>query len=203
MGWMSVGGLVALMVGLVIIAPLLAAFSATMMVFVLSVLTLRCMAALTLCSSTSVHAPGEVEHRQRGLSRSPEMCTTEYHSSLIDRFFSPILTPAPHGDILKALTTTLVLSALAATSLHARANMELAQKYACTACHAVDKKLLGPAYNDVVKKYAGQKDAVASLSDSIRKGGSGKWGPVPMPAQPTLSDADVKTLATWILGGAK
>ena len=60
-----------------------------------------------------------------------------------------------------------------------------------------------PAYNDVVKKYAGQKDAVAVLSDSIRKGGMGKWGSVPMPAQPNLSDADVKTLATWILGGAK
>ena len=104
---------------------------------------------------------------------------------------------------MKALATAFVLSALAATSLPARANLELAQKNACTACHAVEKKVVGPAYNDVVKKYAGQKDAVALLSDSIRKGGSGKWGPVPMPAQPSLSDADVKTLATWILGGAK
>ena len=104
---------------------------------------------------------------------------------------------------MKALATTLVLSALAAASLPASANLELAQKNACTACHAVDKKLVGPAYNDVVKKYAGQKDAVAVLSDSIRKGGTGKWGPVPMPAQPNLSDADVKTLATWILGGAR
>ena len=104
---------------------------------------------------------------------------------------------------MKALATTLVLNALAAASLPAHANLELAQKNACTACHAVDKKQVGPAYNDVVKKYAGQKDAVAVLSDSIRKGGMGKWGPVPMPAQPNLSDADVKTLATWILGGAK
>ena len=89
----------------------------------------------------------------------------------------------------------------------ARANLELAQKNACTGCHAVDKKLVGPAYNNGVKKYAGQKDAVAVLSDSIRKGGAGKWGPMPvpmpMPAQPGLSDADVKTLATWILGSAR
>jgi cytochrome c len=93
--------------------------------------------------------------------------------------------------------------ALAATTLPARANLELAQKNACTACHAADKKIVGPSYQDVAKKYAGQKDAVAALSESIRKGGAGKWGPVPMPAQPALSDADVKTLATWVLGGAK
>ncbi|MFN7692890.1 MAG: c-type cytochrome [Burkholderiales bacterium] len=85
----------------------------------------------------------------------------------------------------------------------AQANLQLAQKQACMACHAVDKKVLGPSYQDVAKKYAGQKDAVAQLAASISKGGSGKWGPVPMPAQPNLSEADAKTLATWILGGAK
>lgn len=67
----------------------------------------------------------------------------------------------------------------------------------------VDKKVLGPAYQDVAKKYAGQKDAVAQISESIRKGSSGKWGAIPMPAQPALSDADLKTLATWISDGAK
>jgi cytochrome c len=98
-----------------------------------------------------------------------------------------------------AFAATLLLS----TSLPATANLELAQKNACTACHAVDKKVVGPAYQDVAKKYAGQKDALALVSESIHKGGSGKWGPVPMPAQPALSDADVKALATWVLGGAK
>lgn len=93
--------------------------------------------------------------------------------------------------------------ALALTALPVRANLELAQKNACTGCHAMDKKIVGPAYQDVAKKYAGQKDAVALLSESIRKGGSGKWGPVPMPAQPALSDADVKALAAWVLGGGK
>lgn len=97
----------------------------------------------------------------------------------------------------------VLAAALAATSLPALANLELAQKNACTGCHAVDKKVVGPAYQDVAGKYAGQKDAVVVLSDSIRKGGSGKWGPVPMPAQPALSDADLQALAAWVLGGAK
>lgn len=101
-------------------------------------------------------------------------------------------------------TLAAVTAVVAAVSaMPAQANLALAQKNACTACHAVDKKVLGPAYQDVVKKYAAQKDAVAQLSDSIRKGGAGKWGPVPMPAQPSLSEADAKTLAEWILSGAK
>jgi cytochrome c len=93
--------------------------------------------------------------------------------------------------------------ALSAAALPAQASLELAQTNACMACHAVDKKVVGPAYQEVARKYAGQKDAVALLSDSIRTGGAGKWGPVPMPAQPALSDGDIKTLATWVLGGAK
>lgn len=83
------------------------------------------------------------------------------------------------------------------------ANLALAQKNACMACHAVDKKLVGPSYQDVAKKYAGQKDAEADLAKNIKAGGSGKWGPVPMPAQPNLSEADAKTLAAWVLAGAK
>lgn len=85
----------------------------------------------------------------------------------------------------------------------AQANMQLAQKNACLACHAVDKKLVGPSYQDLAKKYAGQSDAVAKLTESIKKGGSGKWGAIPMPAQPNLSDADAKTLAEWVMSGAK
>jgi cytochrome c len=90
---------------------------------------------------------------------------------------------------------------LAATPVFA--SKELATKNACLACHAADKKLVGPSYQDVSKKYAGQKDAEAALAKSIKAGGSGKWGPVPMPAQAALSDADAKTLAAWVLAGAK
>ena len=97
----------------------------------------------------------------------------------------------------------LLICTLTAACLPAHANLELAQRNTCTACHAVDKKVVGPGYRDIAKKYADSKDAVAMLSESIRKGGMGKWGPVPMPAQTTLSDADARTLAGWIMGGAK
>ena len=100
----------------------------------------------------------------------------------------------------------LIFAAVAVSALvpaPAFANTDLAKKNACMACHAVDKKLVGPSYQDVAKKYSGQKDAAANLAKSIKAGGSGKWGPVPMPAQAGLSDADALTLATWILAGAK
>ena len=88
-----------------------------------------------------------------------------------------------------------------AAAAAAMANLALAQKNACMACHAVDKKLVGPSYQDVAKKYAGK--SADELAKSIKAGGSGKWGAVPMPAQAALSDADAKTLAAWVLGGAK
>jgi cytochrome c len=62
---------------------------------------------------------------------------------------------------------------------------------------------VGPSYQDVAKKYSGQKDAESLLAASIKKGGVGKWGPVPMPAQAALSDADAKALAAWVLAGGK
>ena len=96
----------------------------------------------------------------------------------------------------------LVLTAAVVAS-PAWASADLAQKNACMSCHAVAKKLVGPSYNDVAKKYAGQKDAAATLAKSIKAGGAGKWGPVPMPSQPALSDADALTLANWVLAGAK
>ena len=96
---------------------------------------------------------------------------------------------------------TVTVAALA--SVPAQASKELAQKNACLACHAADKKLVGPAYQDVAKKYSGQKDVEATLAKSIKAGGAGKWGPVPMPAQTALSDADASSLAAWIMAGAK
>jgi cytochrome c len=98
---------------------------------------------------------------------------------------------------------TAAVAAMLAAPMLAQANLALAQKNACMACHGVDKKVVGPAYQDVAKKYAGQADAQAKVEASIRAGGSGKWGAVPMPAQAQLSDADVKTLTAWILSGAK
>lgn len=103
---------------------------------------------------------------------------------------------------------TLKLGALVAAvglllPLASHASLELAQKNACMACHAVATKVVGPAYQVVAKKYKGQKDAEAMVTASIKKGGSGKWGAVPMPPQAALSDADAKALAKWILSTAK
>ena len=93
----------------------------------------------------------------------------------------------------------LALAALAAVSVPALADQALATAKNCMACHAVDKKLVGPAYKDVAAKYAGQKDAVDRLAAKILKGGSGVWGPVPMPANAQVNEAEAKKLAAWVL----
>jgi cytochrome c len=93
-----------------------------------------------------------------------------------------------------------LLAAVAVAATPALANEELAKKNACTACHAIDKKMVGPAYKDVAKKYAGDKAAEARLVDKVKKGGSGVWGQVPMPPNPNVKDEDAKTLVKWVLG---
>ena len=93
----------------------------------------------------------------------------------------------------------LLAAAAAIAAMPALANEELAKKNACTACHAVDKKLVGPAFKDVAKKYAGDKGAEAKLVEKVKKGGSGVWGQVPMPPNSSVKDEDVKTLVKWIL----
>lgn len=90
------------------------------------------------------------------------------------------------------------MAAMAATS--SQASEALARKNDCLGCHAVATKLVGPSYKDVAAKYAGQADAQAQLVQSIRNGSVGKWGELPMPAHPKLSEADAKKLATWVLG---
>lgn len=88
----------------------------------------------------------------------------------------------------------------AGASVDMAKGLELAQKSNCMACHAVDKKLVGPAYQEVAKKYKGNKDAEAMLIKKVKEGGSGVWGPIPMPANgPKVSDADIKTLVEWVL----
>ncbi len=93
------------------------------------------------------------------------------------------------------------LLALAVTSVSAPvwADQALATSKNCMACHATDKKLVGPAYKDVAAKYAGDKSAVDKLATKIQKGGAGVWGPVPMPANTQVNDAEAKKLAAWVL----
>ena len=84
-------------------------------------------------------------------------------------------------------------------ALDAAAAKALATKSACLACHAADKKLVGPAYKDVAKKYKGQKDAVTMLAAKVKKGGQGVWGQVPMPPNPAVPDADNRKMIEYIL----
>lgn len=81
----------------------------------------------------------------------------------------------------------------------AQANEELAKKNNCTACHKVDAKLVGPGYKEVALKYKGDKKAEALLIAKVKNGGSGVWGPVPMPPNSAVKDEDIKTLVKWIL----
>lgn len=104
-------------------------------------------------------------------------------------------------------TTTAVISIIASLVFVAAANadvsdsdaIKLATKYGCQACHTVDAKLVGPTYKDVAKKYAGDKTAPEKLRQKVKDGGSGVWGPIPMPPAATAADADIATLVEWIL----
>jgi cytochrome c len=99
---------------------------------------------------------------------------------------------------MKALFALSTLAGLCAAS-PAFASPELAQQKTCMACHAIDRKLVGPSYKDVAAKYAGQPQAAALLAEKIMKGGTGVWGPVPMPANPKVSQAEALKLAQWVL----
>jgi cytochrome c len=94
---------------------------------------------------------------------------------------------------------TFVLIIASCASLPAQADLALATAKNCMACHATDKKLVGPAYKDVAAKYANDKTAVDKLAAKIQKGGAGVWGPVPMPANMQVNDVEAKKLATWVL----
>ena len=101
---------------------------------------------------------------------------------------------------MKIAAVVLAAAALAATgAVHADAGEDLLKKSGCTACHSIDKKVVGPAYKDVAAKYKGDAGAAAKLAEKVKKGGSGVWGPVPMPPNAAVSDADIKTMVAYIL----
>jgi cytochrome c len=101
-----------------------------------------------------------------------------------------------------ALSVAALAAGGGAFAVDAAAAKALASKSACLACHAADKKLVGPAYQDVATKHKGQADAVAKVAARIKSGGTGMYGPVPMPPQANLKDDELKLLAEWVLAGA-
>jgi cytochrome c len=113
--------------------------------------------------------------------------------------FMPAL-PIPVPAFLVSALAALPLLLAAAPSL---ANMELAKAKNCTVCHAIDKKIIGPSYQEVAVKYAKDKDAVARLKEKVLKGGVGTWGQVPMPANTLVNAAEAETLVKWILATKK
>ena len=109
--------------------------------------------------------------------------------------------PNPYQEKMmkRVLLTVALVACIAAPAV---ADQALATSKNCMACHAVDKKLVGPSYKDVAKKYAGDAKAVDALASKIIKGsevGKGNWGAVPMPPNPQVSEADAKKLAAWVL----
>lgn len=95
---------------------------------------------------------------------------------------------------------TICSAALLLSAPAAFASPELARQKLCMGCHTVDKKQVGPSFKDIAARYAGQKDAVPRMAEKIVKGGSGAWGPVPMPANPKVTPEEARQLSSWILG---
>lgn len=99
--------------------------------------------------------------------------------------------------LLSPLLASIAL--LSTLSMPAQASQQLAQSKACLACHNIDKKVVGPSFKEIAKKYAGKKGIEAQLATKVTKGGGGVWGTMPMPANPQVSEAEAKQLVKWIL----
>ena len=100
---------------------------------------------------------------------------------------------------MKAAWMGVVAAAALLLAGTAQANQALAKEKGCMNCHAIDAKTVGPGYKEVAAKYKGDKGAEAALIEKVKKGSSGTWGMIPMPANTAVSDADIKTLVKWIL----
>ena len=103
----------------------------------------------------------------------------------------------------KMITIAASAILLAGLGTPVMASQSLAMSKGCLGCHAADKKLVGPSYQEISAKYAGQKGAEAALAEKMIKGSSGVWGAVAMPPNASLSPADAAALAKWVLSGAK
>ena len=100
---------------------------------------------------------------------------------------------------MKALILTAASAALLAMTGVASADQALAQKNACMSCHGVDKKIVGPSFKDVAKKYANAPKAVDMLVEKVKTGGKGVWGPVPMPPNPQVKAEDSRKIMEWVM----
>jgi cytochrome c len=97
------------------------------------------------------------------------------------------------------LVAGLLVAGSASAAMDNKTAEDMMKRDGCAACHAIDKKLIGPAYQDVAAKYKGDAAALTKLSDKVKKGGVGVWGQIPMPPNAQVKDDDIKQLVTWIL----
>jgi len=103
---------------------------------------------------------------------------------------------------ITAATGQGVLAADAPPAASLTDAMSIARKNACMGCHAVDRKLVGPSFQQIAGKYKGDAQAPARLETKVRNGGSGVWGVLPMPSHPSMDGADIRKVVGWILAGA-
>lgn len=108
-----------------------------------------------------------------------------------------------HGNLAEQSRGIGVASLAGKEPAAAKSGLDLAKASACTACHGVSAKIVGPGFRDIAARYAGDGAAQARLVAKVKAGGSGAWGDVPMPAQPQVKDADAQVIVQWILAGAK
>jgi len=101
--------------------------------------------------------------------------------------------------MMKKLLLTAVPAALLMLSGAASADQALAQKSACMSCHGIDKKIVGPAFKEIAKKYADDKSAHAMLVEKVKVGGKGVWGPIPMPPSPQVKPEEASKIIDWVL----
>lgn len=101
--------------------------------------------------------------------------------------------------VMMAWACSQAMAAPALSAKESAAAAELAKANGCRSCHALHEKIVGPAYEKVAAKYRDDKEAAASLAQSVRNGSQGKWGRIPMPAHMNMSNEDLTLLARWVL----
>lgn len=106
-------------------------------------------------------------------------------------------------NTLRMIPGMLLMAAAASPMAAQAAAPDALAKFGCTGCHGMDNKIVGPGFKEIAAKYKGNDAAKADLAKSIKGGSMGKWGPIPMPAQAALSDADVAAVVDWLVAGAQ
>ncbi|SAK73748.1 c-type cytochrome [Caballeronia ptereochthonis] len=106
------------------------------------------------------------------------------------------------GAVLVAASFGVFAAEQPVSSASSADAMAVARSNACMGCHAIDRKLVGPSFQQVAEKYKGDAQAGAKLEKKVKNGGAGVWGPIPMPSHPKMTDADIRTVVAWVLAGA-